>query len=335
MPSPASPHLAVHDLRLTAGDRLLVEDLTWALEPGERLVVVGGNGTGKSTLLGVLAGLDEPAAGRVERPPEPPGMLFQDGALWPHLDVARHLAFVDRHDDPAWRQHLLEAFRLTDLADHRPEALSGGERLRLGLARALASRPTWLLLDEPMAQLDPLLATSLRETLPLLVAECGATQVTITHDPDDVLLFGERLLALGGDGSWWLGDARAALAEPPTPALAAFSDRGTLLSGVADGAGRVDLGLGLVLEGHEPGSRASAFLPEEQVELLGDGGEGLAGTWLAPDRKGGSWLRVDGQLVRSGQDGAGRRAGEAVTVRLRGAPRPLEVRSHSVGGAVR
>jgi len=294
------------------------------LTRGERLVLVGASGSGKSTLLSVLAGLTDPTRGHVERPTDPPGMLFQDGALWPHMTVERHIAFVDPAQNRDWQEHLLSAFQLTTLRKRRPEALSGGERLRLGLARALSPRPSWVLLDEPLAHLDPALSASLREALPLLVAELNATQVTVTHDPDDVLIFGDRLLSLEGDGSWWLGPTRFALESPPTPSLAAFSDRGTILTGRGDAEGQVDLGLGMVIEGRGPGVRVSAFLDAAGVSIAASDGQGIDAVFLSSDRRGGSWVRCGERLLRC-RDSHGRlRSGDPVRVRIEGRPRLLD-----------
>lgn len=318
----AAPLLSVEDLSLRVGTRTLVNHLSFALGPGDRLVIVGGNGTGKSTLLSVLAGLDEPAAGTVRRPDTPPGVLFQDGALWPHLTVAQHLEFVDTHDDSAWRRRLIETFRLATLVDHRPEALSGGERLRLGLARALANRPSWILLDEPLAHLDPHVVSIVRETLPVLIDEIGAASIVVTHDPDDVLHFGDRLLSLSGTGPTWMGPARFALDSPPTRGLAAFAERGTLLTAVADSHGHADFGLGLAVTDVSPGETVTAYLDTSAVRLSDDA-QSIQGCYVAPDRRGGCWIRVDGRLLRCGDVGGGLHSGDMVRVRIEGRVRPL------------
>jgi iron(III) transport system ATP-binding protein len=317
-------HLATRGLALGYPDRLLAVDLEFELTRGERLVVVGASGAGKSTLLSVLAGLAEPTRGHVERPGDPPGMLFQDGALWPHMTVERHISFVDPGQDRDWQEHLLATFQLTALRERRPESLSGGERLRLGLARALSPRPSWILLDEPLAHLDPALSASLRETLPLLVAELNATQITVTHDPDDVLIFGDRLLSLEGDGGWWLGRTRFALESPPTPSLAAFSDRGTILTGQGDATGEVDLGLGMQIEGRGPGVPVSAFLDAAAVSFAAPDGEGIDGVFLSVDRRGGSWVRCGTRLLRCGDSHGRLRSGDPVRVRIEGRPRLLD-----------
>src|SRR5262249_38297248 len=136
------PALTLDRVALVAGRRTLVRDLSLELAAGERLVLVGPNGSGKSTLLRAVAGLPPPAAGRFVRPAGPRGMLFQEGALWPHMTVERHLAFVDTRGDVAWRERLLQLLQLQPLRRARPETLSGGERVRLALARALAGRPS-------------------------------------------------------------------------------------------------------------------------------------------------------------------------------------------------
>lgn len=322
-PASPTPLLSLRGLTLRMDERILVRDLHLDLLPGQRLAVVGANGSGKSTLLAALAGLGTPAAGEVIRPSDPPGMLFQDGAFWPHMTVAGHLAFVDLKHDPAWRQRLLDAFSLHALAQARPEQLSGGERLRLGLARALANKPRWVLLDEPLAALDRELAGTVRERLPDLLDELDAAAVVVTHDADDVLLFGDRLLALAGDGNWWLGSSRAALESPPTAALAALAERGTVLAARADAQGRAHFGLGLMLDELPPGEPVAAFLDEAAVRFASEARGAVAGTYMAPDRRGGSWVRVGARLIRVGQGRGPLRRGDAVNLRIEGRPRLL------------
>jgi ABC-type nitrate/sulfonate/bicarbonate transport system ATPase subunit len=323
---PAPPTvLSLRDLDIEIGGKTLVRGLSLELRQGERMVVVGANGAGKSTLLHTVAGLREPTGGRVECDGPAPGMQFQDGGLWPHMSVARHLGFVAPQASAAWIARLLDVFDLTRLAERKPEALSGGERLRLGLARALAPRPRLVLLDEPLAQLDPWTATRVREQLPQLLDELQAAALMVTHDVDDALLLGERLLSLEGDGGWWQGPSRLAIDAPPTAVLAALGERGTLLEGRADDSGQVDLGLGLTVDVQTPGAPVRAYLAAAAVHLHDqDESDDLHGTWLANDRRGGSWVRVDGRLVRSLDGRGGRRPGADVRVAIRGAARVLD-----------
>jgi ABC-type sulfate/molybdate transport systems ATPase subunit len=316
--------LVLSAVSLKAGGRTLVCDLSLRLAPGERLALLGPNGSGKSTLLRAIAGLAQPAAGRIERPDGPPGMLFQDGALWPHLSVARHLDFVDPRGDRAWHERLLERLGLVALRDRRPDTLSGGERVRLGLARAFAPRPPWLLLDEPLAHLDARFEDLLRETLPGLLDEIGAAAVLVTHETDTVRLTAQRVLCLSGEGPSWLGTVREALERPPTPLLAALSGRGTLLDGTADAGGRVALPFGLSLDGAAPGARVAAFLDADGVRFAANGAARLSGVLVAPDGRGGSWVRVDGRLLRCGEPPGARTPGAPVGLSLAAAPRALD-----------
>ncbi|MGQ0552098.1 MAG: ATP-binding cassette domain-containing protein [Planctomycetota bacterium] len=323
--SPAA--LTLKGVSLQAGPRRLLSALDLVLEAGERLVLLGPNGSGKSTLMRVLAGLAEPAAGSVQRPSGPPGMLFQDGALWAHMDVQSHLSFVAPHADPAWIERLLEVLDLVALRARRPEALSGGERVRLALARALAPRPRWLLLDEPLTHLDAQMTEVLRVTLPQLVRELGATSVTVCHSIDELTLFGERALCLSGSGPWWLGSTSEAVLRPPTPILAALSGSGTLLFGRADAGGRAELGLGLLLAAQTPGQRVAAFLEADQVQLVLQSAGARRGQWLGPDGRGGGWVLAEERLLRcrvpvSGA-GAAPAPGSTVWLEIRGQPRGL------------
>ncbi len=182
---------------------------------GEHLLLVGPSGCGKTTLLRALAGLATPTAGTIELfgrtvssprrlvvPPEKRevGMLFQGGALWPHMTVKKTLAFVLKHagvpDRDARIAELVRRVRLTGLEDRKPATLSGGEKQRLGLARALAMTPRLLLLDEPLGPLDAELRADLLDTLVRLHAEEGWTIVHVTHDPQEASSHASRTLRM-------------------------------------------------------------------------------------------------------------------------------------------
>ena len=187
---------------------------------GERVVVTGPSGAGKSMLLKVLAGLLQPDAGHVHLDGEtlfdaaqgihlPPqarnvAYLFQDYALFPHLNVRQNIAFGERR---GWRnpaathaspevERWLDAFGLREVAHQHPHELSGGQRQRTALARALVARPRALLLDEPFAALDTELRASMRAELDALQRSLQVPMVLITHDPEDVRVFGEQVLRM-------------------------------------------------------------------------------------------------------------------------------------------
>jgi iron(III) transport system ATP-binding protein len=197
--------LRIRDLEVRAGGRgspLLLGPLDLDVAEGEYLVVAGPSGGGKTTLLRSIAGLATPARGTVELdgvlasapgrlhvPPERRGvgMVFQGGALWPHMSAVQTLRFVLRRSgkdaSPAVIAELLERVQLAGFGRRRPATLSGGERQRLALARALATRPRLLLLDEPLGPLDPELRGELAHVLGRVHAGgAGCTVLHVTHD---------------------------------------------------------------------------------------------------------------------------------------------------------
>lgn len=173
-------------------------DVELALEVGaETVALVGPSGAGKTSVLRAVAGLEHPrrgvvacgaetwfdAAAGVRRAPEDRsvGLVFQEYALFPHLTVAQNVAFGRRRARP----DLLERFRIAHLAAVKPPDLSGGERQRVALARALAREPKVLLLDEPMAALDPHTRAGVRAELQELLRELGLPTLVVTHDFED------------------------------------------------------------------------------------------------------------------------------------------------------
>ncbi len=209
-------------------------DVELALEVGpETVALVGPSGAGKTTVLRAVAGLTRPSRGTIEcggetwfdagaradkRPEQRSvGFVFQEYALFPHLSVERNVAFGGRRDG------LLEQLRIDQLAKVRPGELSGGERQRVALARALAREPKVLLLDEPMAALDPHTRTAVRAELHDLLRELRLPTLVVTHDFEDAAALANRVGVLVEGKLRQLGTPAELLAAPADPFVAGFA----------------------------------------------------------------------------------------------------------------
>ena len=211
----ATPIVRVEAASVRLGGRVVLGPLELEIARGEHLLVVGPSGCGKTTLLRAIAGLQRLDAGRIwidgrlandgARRVVPPerrsvAMLFQGGALWPHMSARETLAFVLRARGVPRARHaariaeLLALVELTGLEQRKPGALSGGEAQRLALARALAMDPELLLLDEPLGPLDAELLESLITRLSELQERLGLTTLHVTHDPREVERLASRTL---------------------------------------------------------------------------------------------------------------------------------------------
>ncbi|MBC7680889.1 MAG: ABC transporter ATP-binding protein [Ferruginibacter sp.] len=194
------------------GPRLLADQLSLQVAEGEIVALLGPSGSGKSTLLKIAAGLEAAEAGSVwfdseditRQPPERRGfaLMFQDFALFPHLDVRDNVAFglvEQRISTPQARQRaeaLLERFGLASHARHRVWTLSGGEQQRVALARALITAPRALLLDEPFSALDAALRLDLQAEFRQRIFDAGMATVLVTHDEVEAKAMATRGLRL-------------------------------------------------------------------------------------------------------------------------------------------
>ncbi len=239
----------VQGLALSAGGTIVQRDLSFEVQRGEVLVIVGASGCGKSTLLRHLVGLDLPAAGRVLYAGHDLhhgdvatlaarrrhfGVMFQAGALWSSMSLGENLMLPMRlftELDAAERERRAR-FKLALVGldggfDLMPAQLSGGMRKRAALARALALDPELLFLDEPGSGLDPLNAARLDELVLNLRHHLGTTVVMVTHEIDSIFNVGTRALFLDGHEKTMtaIGPPHELLAHGPAP-VRAFLQRG-------------------------------------------------------------------------------------------------------------
>ena len=188
--------------------RVLLRDVSLRVAPGETVAILGPSGSGKSTLLKIVAGLEPLDAGRIvfddeditHLAPERRrfALMFQDFALFPHLDVQDNVAFglveqgLRKADARTQACAVLQRFGLQDFARARVTQLSGGEQQRVALARALITRPRVLLLDEPFSALDAEMCLQLREEFRQRIAEFNMATILVTHDEAEARAMGTR-----------------------------------------------------------------------------------------------------------------------------------------------
>lgn len=208
------PSLRIENLKKRFGQTEALRGVSLRIEPGELFFLLGPSGCGKTTLLRCLAGFEEADEGLIffgeeEMTRVPPhrrntGMVFQNYALWPHMTVAENVAFgleerkVGRDETARRVGEALESVRMGAFAERRPNQLSGGQQQRVALARALVIRPSCLLLDEPLSNLDARLRLELRAEIRRVCREHGLTTVYVTHDQKEALSISDRLAVMDG-----------------------------------------------------------------------------------------------------------------------------------------
>jgi iron(III) transport system ATP-binding protein len=232
------------------------------------LTLLGPSGCGKTTTLRMIAGLESPTSGTITiagetvtadgdgpfRKPEERdvGIVFQDYALFPHLDVAENIAFgLDEMDDGETDARVAELLELVDLQAHEkkmPSQLSGGQQQRVALARSLAPEPDVLLLDEPFSNLDVRLRVEMREEVRRILKRAGVTAISVTHDQEEALSISDRVAIMNDGDIAQIGDPGEVFENPESRFVASFLGQASFLSArVTDkletGLGPFDLGL--------------------------------------------------------------------------------------------
>ncbi len=203
--------VSVEGLKKQYGDVVVFEDVNIAIEKGEFVCIIGHSGCGKSTILNVLAGLDEPSSGavimdnsEVSGPSLERGVVFQHYSLLPWLTSLKNVCFGVRARYPDWpaskvEEHSTDYLKMVGLGhalSKKPSELSGGMRQRVSIARAFATSPKLLLLDEPFGALDALTRGVIQDELIKIWSETKQTVFMITHDVDEAILLADRILLM-------------------------------------------------------------------------------------------------------------------------------------------
>jgi putative spermidine/putrescine transport system ATP-binding protein len=273
-----------------------VDDMTLDVRDGEFIVFLGPSGCGKTTTLRMIAGFIEPTDGRIrigdrDLTSIPPyrrnlGVVFQNYAIFPHLTVFENVAFglrrrrLPKDEIEAKTTAALERVQLDHLKDRLPKQLSGGQQQRVAIARALAIEPDVLLLDEPLSNLDAKLRQDVRHQIHRLQRDLGITTIMVTHDQEEALSLGDRLVVMNKGKVQQIGTPSELYEAPANAFVADFIGRANILRGQGVGGNgfKTLSGLDILCRNQTAGADAVVLRPEA-ISLSGTAGPGtVAGT---------------------------------------------------------
>lgn len=287
------PYLQLENIHKKFGDFVALRDIYLDVYPGEFVCLLGPSGCGKTTMLRIIAGLEEQTSGRVIQDGKDVsnfpaakrdfGIVFQSYALFPNLTAAKNIAYGLENAKESQQKikqrvaDLLDMVGLPDMGNKYPAQLSGGQQQRVALARALALSPGLLLLDEPLSALDAKVRVRLRNEISQLQKRLGVTTVMVTHDQEEALAMGDRIVVMNQGYIAQSGTPHAIYQQPNTSFVADFIGVMNFIPGVVEGMGRVRCG-NLVIEVPQKGigdrERVKiAIRPEDIVALQADGSE--------------------------------------------------------------
>jgi iron(III) transport system ATP-binding protein len=280
----------------------VVDSIDLQIRHGEFFTLLGPSGCGKSTTLRMIAGFEEPTGGRIlfdniDVTYDPPnrrgiGFVFQNYALFPHLSVAKNVAFglqvrkLSRDEITKRMSAALQEVQLTGVDDARVDQLSGGQQQRVALARALVIRPKLLLLDEPLSNLDAKLREETRAALRLLHKSTGVTTIYVTHDQGEAMAMSDRIAVLHRGRIHQVGAPEDIYERPATRFVADFIGRNNVIEATVVGASEKSVLLRFV-NGSElevdplhrapevdltPGSRVGVCMRAESFRLTRENG---------------------------------------------------------------
>ena len=270
----ATPYIRFENVTKKFGDFVAVNDLSLDIYEREFFALLGASGCGKTTLLRMLAGFEEPSAGRILLdgqdlsgiPPyrRPVNMMFQSYALFPHMTVEANIGFglkqdgMPRAEIAARVAEMLKLVKLEQFAKRKPHQLSGGQRQRVALARSLAKRPKVLLLDEPLGALDKKLREETQFELVDLQQELGLTFIVVTHDQEEAMTMADRIAILDKGEVMQVATPAEVYEAPASRFVAEFVGSVNIFDGTVRENGAegmcIDCGEGRVIEAENSGS---------------------------------------------------------------------------------
>lgn len=261
------------DVSRVFGEVKAVDRVSIDIQDGEFFSMLGPSGSGKTTCLRLIAGFEQPSAGSIRiHGEEAVGLapyqrdvntVFQDYALFPHMDVRNNVAYglkvkgVGKAERMARADEALAMVALADYGDRKPAAMSGGQRQRVALARALVNRPRVLLLDEPLGALDLKLREQMQSELKKLQRQLGITFIFVTHDQEEAMSMSDRIAIMLDGHVEQLADPETVYEKPASAFVAGFIGRNNFWRGTATNDGVVA----------DNGSVFVASRPDEQVQI--------------------------------------------------------------------
>jgi iron(III) transport system ATP-binding protein len=286
---PKAVAIDIRGVNLSYGSTHILKNVDLSIRPGELFAFLGPSGCGKTTLLRLIAGFAQAETGQVLLDGQdvaalPPwkrdvGMVFQSYALWPHMTVAKNVAFgleerrLPRRDIERRVAEALELVGLSDYAGRRPAQLSGGQQQRVAVARTIAIEPKVLLLDEPLSNLDAKMRVSVRRDLRALQQRLGLTTIFVTHDQEEANTICDRIAVMEAGIIRQVGTPMELYERPANLFVAGFLGTANILGGnVADGAFEVAGGARLPLAKGVTVPAGARLVFRPQHASLSDGG---------------------------------------------------------------
>lgn len=267
-------HIEVRNLNKNFGDFHAVKDVSFEIEKGHLIGLLGPSGGGKTSILRMLAGLESPSSGDIifhgkrvnDLPPQERGIgfVFQNYALFKHMTVFDNIAFglkVKKQSKEQIRERVMYLVELTGLKgfEHRyAHQLSGGQRQRVAFARALAPEPQLLLLDEPFAAIDAKIRTELRTWLKEMIERVGITSIFVTHDQEEAIEVADEIMIISKGKLEQKGSPWDIYKNPETPFVASFIGESTIVDNISELKGFEDAG-------SRPGTKA--LIRPEYIEI--------------------------------------------------------------------
>ncbi|MBW3670418.1 MAG: ABC transporter ATP-binding protein [Acidobacteria bacterium] len=276
--------VALDSVVVAYGDVIAVDHVSLGIQPRKLTALLGPSGCGKTSLLRAIAGLEPIAAGSIRIgdrliagdgvavPPEKRhvGLVFQQGALFPHMTVWKNVLFGLRGvaEREARAEEALRLVQMWDLRHRHPDEISGGEQQRVALARAIAPSPDVVLFDEPFANLDAALRLKIREEVRSILTRAGITAVLVTHDQEEALSIADVVAVMDGGRILQVGSPATIYRQPASRQVADFvGENQTVECSVT--SGRVETPLG-ELRSEAPSGPAALLVRPEEIEVISE-----------------------------------------------------------------